>query len=491
MRTKEEEHKLIETFDQTTAAIKNDARPAFAELLKATEEYQKSLATTAFCGAKVVEIMKRIVDISPDPEMNKGLDYVSSIIQSETKFEEDLSKFMLSSVLVPLRQQHDDEKKSLPEFIKKVKAQRKASEKAVKDAEAAASKAGKKGGADLQEKIADIGKKEQARQQELSDQLKQLLQFQRKKFCLYVKVFNDTFAIMKQYHGETDRLVTESDELLRKLSESADEVGAAQADLVTERKRTFINLTNISDEWKKIFKDAGISKKDLRDSETARILLDTLERAGINTASLTGESFSGIGEEEEEEEAPPPPPSRGPSNVAPSSAPPATPPRGGSGGNTPPAPPPRSPSGAAPRRRPSYLTGSGSNTPSPTPQPIAPVAPAAPAAPPAPTAPPAPGAPPPPNAPPAPPPRGGGAPPPTPARSPSQGGGGLLEQIQQGTKLKSAAERKVPEPAKPPSNISGADLSSMLMSAMASRRVAMKENKEEDDDWEDNDEWSD
>jgi len=462
MRTKQEEHKLIETFDQTTAAIKTDARPLFTELLKATEEYQKSLAQTAFLGTKLSDVMKKVVAISPDPEMNKGLEDVTEIFTTQEKLDEDFSKFILNSILVPMRQQHDDEKKSLPEFIKKVRAQRKASEKAVKDAEAAASKAGKKGGADLQEKVAEIGKKEQARQTELSDQLKQALQFQRSKFCLYVKVWNEAFGMLQEHHSEMDKHIGEEAELLKKIGESANEVGAAQVDLVTERKRTFINLSNISAEWKKIFKDAGISKRDLRDSETARMLLETLERAGINTSSLTGESFSGIGEDDED--GAPAPPSRGPPSLPrddeeydDEDAPPPPPARGGPGGPPPP-----------PRGRPSYLSGGGG------------AAPGAPPAPPAPSAPPPPGAPPPP-------PRGGAAPPPPPAR-----GGGLLDQIQQGTKLRSAAERTIPD-APPPtsSSISGADLSSMLMSAMATRRVAMKdEPKDEDDDW-DNDEWSD
>jgi len=462
MRTKQEEHKLIETFDQTTAAIKTQSRPLFFEIIKATEEYQKSLAQTAFACNRLTEIMKRVVAISPDPEMNKALEDITDIVCLQEKLEEDLAKFINTSVLAPMRLQHDDEKKSLPEFIKKVKAQRKASEKAVKDAENAASKAGKKGGADLQEKIAEIGKKEQARQQELSDQLKQVLQFQRSKFCLYVKVWNEGFALMNEHHDEIDKMISSESELLKKIGESADAVGAAQMDLVTERKRTFINLANISDEWKKIFKDAGISKRDLRDSETARVLLETLERAGINTSSLTGESFSSIGGEggdEYDDGGAPPPPSRGP-----------PPPPRGDGDDAPP-PPPRG-GGAPPppparRGAPSYLSGGGGG-------------PAAPAAPPAPAAPAAPAAPPPP-------PRTGGAAPPPPAR------GGLLDQIHQGTKLRSASERSIPDaPAAPPSNISGADLTSLLMGAMATRRVAMKdEPKDEDEDWEDNDEWSD
>jgi len=61
--------------------------------------------------------------------------------------------------------------------------------------------------------------------------------------------------------------------------------------------------------------------------------------------------------------------------------------------------------------------------------------------------------------------------------------------------LKSAADRKDPEPLPQSSSgpVSGADLTSLLMNAMSTRRVAMKEEaKDEDDDWgDDNDEWSD
>jgi len=461
MRTKEEEHKLIETFDQTTAAIRNDSRPAFSELLKATEEYQKSLAQTVFNGNKIAEVMKRIVQISPDPEMTKGLEDVTDILATHEKHLDELSKFILNEILVPMRQQHDEEKKTLPEFIKKVKNQRKASEKAVKDAELAASKAGKKGAADLKTKMEEVSKQEQLRQQQLSEQLKEALQAQRGKFCLYVKCWNGMYNSIKTQSEEISGKITAAAEDLKKISESANEISAAQVDLVTERKRTFINLANISEEWKQIFKDAGISKKDLRDSETARVLIETLERAGINTSSLTGESFSSIGEtgagavpDEGGAGAPPPPPRAGGAGAPP------PPPRAGG------APP-------TPSRGPSYMKGG---------------APAAPAAPAAPPPPPAPGAPPPPPA-------RGGAPPPPPSRSSTGGGGGasLLDQIHQGTKLKSAAERTVPDaPKQSPSAVSGADLTSLLMSAMSTRRTAMKEEAKDDDDWgDDNDEWSD
>jgi len=470
MRTKEEEHKLIETFDQTTAAIKNDSRPVFAELLKATEEYQKSLAQTVFCGTKVTDIMKRIVQISPDPEMTKGLEDVADILATYEKHLDELSKFMLSEILVPMRQQHDEERKFLPEFIKKVKAQRKQSEKAVKDAELAANKAGKKGAADLKTKMEEISKQEQNRQQQLSEQLKEALQAQRGKFCLYVKCWNGMFMTMKAQDEEVAGKIGAAEEILKKIGDSANEISAAQVDLVTERKRTFINLANISAEWKQIFKDAGISKKDLRDSETAKLLLDTLERAGINISSLTGESFDGVGDGGDGPASPsggrPAPPPRG--------GPPAPPPRAGGGGRgAPPPPPPRGGAPPPPSRGPSYLGGGGA--------PGAPPAPAAPAAPP------------PPGAPPPPPSRAGGPPPP-PSRSPSAGGASLLDQIHQGTKLKSAADRKDPEPIQSSSSsVTGADLTSLLMSAMSTRRVAMKEEaKDDDDDWgDDNDEWSD
>jgi len=455
MRTKEEEHKLIETFDQTTAAIRNDSRPLFADLLRATDDYQKALSQTVFSGNKLADIMKKVVAISPDPEMTKGLEDVSEILSTHEKHLDDITKFIQSEILVPMRKQQDEERKFLPDFIKRVKDQRKKSEKAVKDAELAAQKAGKKGAADLKTKMEEVSKQEQLRQQQLSEQLKEALQAQRAKFCLYVKCWSGMFETRKIQGEELATKIAASSDVLKRISESANEVSAAQVDLVTERKRTYINLANISEEWKQIFKDAGISKKDLRDSETARILIETLERAGINTSALTGESFSEIdssaggypGDDGSGyPDAPPPPP------------------RSGSMRGAPP-PPPRA-GGAAP----------------PTPTRGAPPAPPAPGAPPPP---PAPGAPPPP-------PSRGGAPPPPPSGA-KPGGASLLDQIHQGTKLKSAADRPMEPPKSSPSAVSGADLTSLLMSAMSTRRTAMKEEaKDDDDDWgDDNDEWSD
>lgn len=129
MRTKEDERKLVDTFDQTTVSIKSESRPLFAELIKATEEYQKTLAQTAFAGNKLAEVMKRVVAISPDPEMNRGLEDVAEIVGTHEKQNDDFSRFVLESIVLPMRMHQDDEKKTLPEFIKNAKAQRKASKK--------------------------------------------------------------------------------------------------------------------------------------------------------------------------------------------------------------------------------------------------------------------------------------------------------------------------------------------------------------------------
>lgn len=129
MRTKEDERKLVDTFDQTTVSIKNESRPLFAELIKATEEYQKTLAQTALAGGKLAEVMKRVVAISPDPEMNRGLEDVAEIVGTHEKQNDDFSRFVLESIVLPMRMHQDDEKKTLPEFIKNAKAQRKASKK--------------------------------------------------------------------------------------------------------------------------------------------------------------------------------------------------------------------------------------------------------------------------------------------------------------------------------------------------------------------------
>ena len=69
--------------------------------------------------------------------------------------------------------------------------------------------------------------------------------------------------------------------------------------LTTKRVRTFQKL-NITSDWKKVFKDAGVKKSDLADEETAQLILQTIENATGQKINLpTDEEFIHGGFEEE------------------------------------------------------------------------------------------------------------------------------------------------------------------------------------------------
>eukprot|EP01111_Echinosteliopsis_oligospora_P000744 TRINITY_DN1087_c0_g1_i3.p1 TRINITY_DN1087_c0_g1~~TRINITY_DN1087_c0_g1_i3.p1 ORF type:complete len:557 (+),score=309.68 TRINITY_DN1087_c0_g1_i3:74-1744(+) len=288
-------------------------------------------------------------------------------------------------------------------------------------------------------------------------------------------------------------------------------------------------INNIPPEWKKLFQQAGIKKSDLRDQETASMLM------GIVGSSL------GMG-------APPPPPGGTPARQAPPppggppnmNRPPPGPPSGARPVSSHGPPPPTRPAsqyGAAPldTRPPPDRPSSQYAAPPPPPMMDRPSSQYA-APPPPPMmgghgAPPPPpmmmgGGPPPPPPPmmgggpppPPPPPSGGGPPPPPPPPGPKAGGGYLAKKAADGEEGHS---RPAPQPAPqadsrgdllsairggaqlkkvdlttlaelpPPPPAESASLVDTLAKAMAGRRFGMKEEEEEEEEEEDEDDWSD
>jgi hypothetical protein len=220
-------------------------------------------------------------------------------------------------------------------------------------------------------------------------------------------------------------------------------------------------IRNIPPAWRKMFKDAGIKKSDLKNKETAAFIMDFVaqhsdESGGSSSVPVTTRP-------------PPPPP-----NPSQGRAPPPPPP--GQQERIPPPPPGAPPPPPGQGRAPPPPPGQQERIPPPPPG--------------APPPPPSMGAPPPPPPPGAPPPPSMGAPPPPP---PSFGGpnrSDLLAQIRTGTNLRAADSYDHPSEVnpEPPSG-----LGAMLAAAMESRRGAIKrddeiEQKGSDEEWSD-EEW--
>jgi len=101
--------------------------------------------------------------------------------------------------------------------------------------------------------------------------------------------------------------------------------------------------TNIPPEWKKIFKDAGVTDDELKDAKTAKFLMKTIaastELAAAPPAPEAPVSSGG---------PPPPPPPPMPSKSSGGPPPPPPPPMPSSSGGPPPPPPPPMPASGAP-----------------------------------------------------------------------------------------------------------------------------------------------
>ncbi|EFA77317.1 Wiscott-Aldrich syndrome protein [Heterostelium album PN500] len=196
-------------------------------------------------------------------------------------------------------------------------------------------------------------------------------------------------------------------------------------------------IRNIPPDWRKLFQSAGITKKELKNAETAQFIVNVI-----------GESIAAGGG------VPPPPP---PGLSANRSNPPPPPPPSGNRSAPPPPPPAHKPSSGGP--------------PPPPPPPSK-------------------------SAPPPPPPPGGAPPPPPPPTSGGGGDGGgggradLLSAIRGGASLKKVdhTQQDLPELHKL-DDAGNRSLVDTLAFAMAQRRGNMREDDVDDDD--DDDDWSD
>jgi len=445
MRTTEDEKKAEAMYDQTAVDVKT-SRPSFQEVLKATEEYSKALQRSSQAADKLIATIKVFSATSPSDDLTEGIGNIAQIIEKNAKTTHDYG-LHISDVLCPyLKRFHDNEVRNLSEMTKRDAETRKSDAKKVAEAEKK-SKKPEKHGMDLKTALDNISKAMEEKQTNLTQQLRLLLHFRRQKYCLFVKGWKETFDALEGFNAETSDFIKEQRERLTQLAESSDSVSDEQDKLTRVRKRTLIDLSKITEEWKEIFKNAGIKRKDLTNEDTARFIIETLEKAGINTSSFAGGDTDNAAspaprDPDDEIDAGPETASRGP------------------------PPPPRS----------------------------APDAPPAPGAPPPPPPPPPPpgGAPPPPparGAPPPPPARGAPPPPPRGGDEGGAGGGDLLSQIRAGKDLKRTDRAPRPPPRAPAAeSMDATSISDMLMKAMSGRRVAMKEEEEEEDD---NDEWSD
>eukprot|EP00003_Mantamonas_plastica_P022093 TRINITY_DN369_c0_g3_i3.p1 TRINITY_DN369_c0_g3~~TRINITY_DN369_c0_g3_i3.p1 ORF type:complete len:307 (+),score=84.82 TRINITY_DN369_c0_g3_i3:1114-2034(+) len=117
-------------------------------------------------------------------------------------------------------------------------------------------------------------------------------------------------------------------------------------------------LRNIPPEWKRIFKQAGVKKSDLKNEETAAFIMDFMNEHGGDLEQMNAESGLGGGGSK----PPPPPPQR-----SGGSAPPPPPRRGGGGRSAPPPPPQRGGSSGAPPPPPPPQRGGGGSAPPPPP----------------------------------------------------------------------------------------------------------------------------
>eukprot|EP01105_Mastigella_eilhardi_P014821 TRINITY_DN3380_c0_g1_i1.p1 TRINITY_DN3380_c0_g1~~TRINITY_DN3380_c0_g1_i1.p1 ORF type:complete len:515 (-),score=147.13 TRINITY_DN3380_c0_g1_i1:100-1596(-) len=498
MRTKTDEKRIVEMTTNVVQSMKR-SRTLFNDYLHLCESYQKQQAALSGIGIQLGDLLLRVAASQASDDVEKGVMAIANTVKDVEMAREEWSRSLMSNTILPLKMRMEKDARDLTAFEKTAKAKQKAAAQSVKKAEQLSKKAGKKGASPtlLQQSISNLNDKIQEAQNILLEQLKAALLMQRERYCSFVGGWNTVMQSQEKCAQISVDQIGKNRNALTDLAAAQDRIPADKEELVKERVRTLIDLNSISDEWRHVFQQAGVKKSDLRDEETARFILDTLQSMlppGVDAASLFFGNDSPDGSDSSAPAPASPARSASPASTedsaSESSAGPSLParekpsaPRVPAGRKAPPPPPAsrKPPPSMPPPGVPESMSSSAPPPPPPPPPPRAGGAPPPPArAPDAQLS----------TAPPPPAPRG------APAPAPASGGGGrtdLLQQIQQGRQLKKAEEQaKLPEIKSIGAN--AADLTSMLANAMASRRVALKENQaaeeeEEEDDW--GDEWSD
>eukprot|EP00727_Mastigamoeba_balamuthi_P008864 m51a1_g460 putative arp2 3 complex-activating protein (458) ;mRNA; r:165872-168162 len=457
MKTAQDERKIVAMTQNIILGVKKNSK-LLTEVARVAEQYSRTQIMLAQTGYQLADLVCRVASSQGQVDLEKGILSVAGVVREVERSREDWAKTIMSSVVAPIRTSLDSEKRDLPLFAKKVKQEQKRARDNVKKAEEVTKKAGKANPAMLQTHIQNLNEKVMEAQQVILDQLRAALLLERNKYCSFIRSWTEVFKTQEATANTSNVQLSACMPALTDLAESKERIPSDMESLVSQRKRTLLDIGDLSSEWKKIFQSAGVSKADLQDEETARMILAIIEDAAIKQGVVPPSSLSALNSALNDE-------------------------YGGRGGNMcAPADRPQlssSDSGSSMCDRTSS-TGSGSssgsgtlrmsNRPVPPPPPRSPSTEG--------------------GAPPLP--RRSGAPPPPPPPERGPAPGGLLSQIQnRSANLKSSEER---EPAQLPDvkNFKNtSDLTSILRSAMEGRRPAMKKDEGEEEWSEDEDAWSD
>jgi len=439
MKTTEDEKRIIEMYHTTIHQL-TSYRNSYVELDKLADDYLRTLKSVSMIGMQLGDLFVRIAAEQSSSDIEYDFIAFGKAFKETEQKREAVARAFFDEIFVPVKKYLATDKQNVENVVSVASRQTKEAKSNIKKAEAK-SKKFSRDPTKLQQSIQELNKRLQEAQEIHMRSLKSALTLQRGKYCSVAAHMAVVMDKIKEVHQAEENLLQQHSKM-RELGKQTKNISNDIAELCKKKIRTLIDLTKISSTWKTIFKEAGVKKSDLRDAETAKYIIATIEKATGQKIDLPmGDDFSGYddGSGYDDDVPPPPPPPR----------------------NIPP-PPPRGP-------KPEPVSG-GFGEPAqqeeeeeeetieyeyvpPAPAPPVPGAPAAPSAP-------VPGAP----------------------AAPS-GRSGLLSQIQQGTSL-----RKVERaPAELPEVENASDITSILKNAMATRRTAVVDDQDDNDD----DEWSD
>jgi len=225
---------------KTLQAIKA-ANPAFKDFIKAAESYQRQLVKLAEEGKKLTDALLRIANLQKN-DIGEGLLKLAEIERLIENKRDGVARVVLDEFVNNLGKSFEPESKEIQQFDQNWKKARASTDSQSKKLEEDSKKAGKKGGAALQQSITALTEHVKKEEQTKGDFLRQALLLERKKYCTFFTSWLNVIQQQNEEHGIGMKL-KEQEGYFRGLANSKDSIPMdAEALVTTLQQRTFVSI---------------------------------------------------------------------------------------------------------------------------------------------------------------------------------------------------------------------------------------------------------
>eukprot|EP00727_Mastigamoeba_balamuthi_P005155 m51a1_g14638 putative arp2 3 complex-activating protein (853) ;mRNA; f:45212-51554 len=295
MQTAADQRRIHELTVHIMVGMKRSSK-LMMELSRVAQQYAQLHNSLSETGLLLASLIGSVAHAQGQADLEQGILSVAEAVRMIERTRQKCAKTVLNNFVAPIVKQDEDQKREIPAFEKRMRAEQKAADAEVKRAERIAKKATrrkKKGGPDdLQTHIQRIDERVHEAQRVSQEHLRTAALMERSKYCAFLRCGMLMLKAHAATSSTTEQQLGGCMPTLGRLVGAINEIPSDVQSLVNLRKRTLLDIGNLSADWKRIFRDAGVSMADLEDEATARLLLATIEKAAVQQGVAPPPSLS-------------------------------------------------------------------------------------------------------------------------------------------------------------------------------------------------------